>query len=592
MITPSVDESWGRIEAWLAQYAPASHAGLRPPALPQDIQEAERRLGLTFPPDLKESLLRHDGVELQDGTPQLGYYGPLSGVADIVSSTEFLRDIGEDLAEDEAEYGYDEDENDELAYWPHERLLVTLGIGWQSSDGLFLACRPGPNHGRVGRYFDEDAPSFTPWPGLRHVLADYATALETGTPFNGRTPLAFQGVLIWEDETATVPEPVSPLALAAEAVEPEPERPVEAEPSTPRPDGAYVAITFMQTDAEPEIGQPDVVFVHGIAPAELAQRLGTIPATARPRSREEARLSAGAPWAGHRPMVRIGTAGSWSYATQEGGDPQFGRPELLRRLSKDTRAVTLTKRGPQVRVSLVEDGAPRPDAGREVDSPREDYRTGPDGQEYQVLYVDPWPGSTAAYAHLLAGLEEAYGIAWRPEEDGEEPLASALLLPVLDEHDASARPEPSWVRDFDLGELVARTTPEQLRAVVAGQLVRLAAETGIDTYPEVSRALERIGRDEPVELPADGPLELRMRTLAAETHAARKMLDTARYRCEESPVTQADFSAWALRDGAVRALRDFVLLPTPTAAASILHQRLSARWRDDLMADLAEQGAP
>ncbi|MYV52090.1 SMI1/KNR4 family protein [Streptomyces sp. SID3212] len=203
MITTTVAQSWARIEAWLAQHAAVSHGLLRPPARPEDIAAAEFRLGVVFPSDLTESLLCHDGVQLQDGTLTLGYYGPLSGVEDIVHSTEFLRGIGSDVAEDEADL--DEEERDQYAYWPHERLLITLGIGWQSSDGLFLVSRPGPYHGRVGRYFDEDSPSFTEWPTLRHVLAGLATSLENGTLFNGRTPVAVEGRLIWDDDTGTGP---------------------------------------------------------------------------------------------------------------------------------------------------------------------------------------------------------------------------------------------------------------------------------------------------------------------------------------------------------------------------------------------------
>ncbi|MCX5192505.1 SMI1/KNR4 family protein [Streptomyces sp. NBC_00249] len=591
MTTLPVEHSWARIETWLAQHAPVSHGLLRPAALPEEVAAAELRLGVTFPPDLRESLLRHDGVRLQDGTVTLGYYGPLSGVEDIVRSTEFLRGIGADLAEDEdedAEDELDEEEADQYAYWPHERLLITLGIGWQSSDGLFLVSRRGPHHGRVGRYFDEDRPSFTPWPGLRHVLADFATALESGTPFNGRTPLAFEGRLIWDDDRTTVPDPLSPLGLAAGAAEPRPESPAEPAPPAPRPDGAYAVFGFgaLAEQAPPPV-QPDVVFVAGIPPEELLDRLGAIPATAGPRSREQARLSAAAPWAAYRPMVRAGSCGGgWSYATQEGGDAQFGRPEVLRRLSRGTRVVRLAKQGPEVRVTVVEDGTERPEAARRVDSPREDYVTGPDGQEFQRVGVDPWPGSTAAYPRLLAGLETAYGITWNPEDEGDGPVPSALLLPVLDDVPPSRHPVTE-VRGLDLGGLVEGTPPQRLRSATAAQLARLASETGIDTYPEIAGALERIHRDEPVDLPADGPLDLRMRTLAAESRAARGLLDAARHQPDPAPVTPADHAAWALRDAAAGALRAFLLLPLPAAAETVLSRRLSIRWRDDLAADLA-----
>ncbi|MCX4783292.1 SMI1/KNR4 family protein [Streptomyces sp. NBC_01264] len=574
---PTVDQSWDRIEAWLARHAAVAHGLLRPPALPQDIAAAELRLGVTFPSDLRESLLRHDGVELQDGTLVLDFHGPLSGVEKIVGSTELLREIADDadLAEDEAEL--DEEARDAYGYWPHERLLITLGIGWQSSDGLFLVTRPGPHHGRIGRYFDETGSDFTAWPGLRHVLADFAGALEDGTPFSGRTPLAHEGRLIWDEDRTALPDPRSPLGLAEGAAEPRIPAPA-AEPAPPV--------------------QPDVVFVAGVAPGELLDRLGAVPATAAPRGREQARHSAAAPWAAYRPMVRAGSCGGgWSYATQEGGDAQFGRPEVLRRLSRGTRVVLLAKQGPEVRLTLVEDGEERPAAARPVDSHREDegHATGPRaqavlgpaGRYWQRMGGDPWPGSTAAYARLLAGLAAEYGITWDPANDGEAPLASALLLPVL----SDLEPDPyrvSSVRDFDLGSLVDRTPPDLLRPAMAAQLARLASETGIDGYPEIARALEGIRRDEPVDLSADGPLDLRVRTLAAEARAARGLLDAARYEPDPAPVTEADTAAWSARHAAAGALRAFLLLPLPAAAETILNLRLSVRWREDLAADLAE----
>ncbi|WP_406096348.1 SMI1/KNR4 family protein [Kitasatospora purpeofusca] len=602
MITSTVEQSWDRIESWLARHAPVTHGLLRPPALRADIAAAELRLGVAFPPDLRESLLRHDGVELQDGTLRLDYYGPPSGVGEIVRSTEFLREVGEDIAEEEAELA--EEERDEYAYWPRERLLITLGIGWQSSDGLFLVTRPGLHHGRVGRYFDETGSTFTPWTGLRHVLSDFSTALENGLPFDGRIPLAHEGRLIWDDDRTVVADPTSALDSAAEA--PEPQVPPAAEPAplVPQSDGAYAVISFgvggFFGPVSAPIVQPDVVFVADIGPGELLDRLGSVPATAGPRTREQARLSAGAPWAAHRPMVRAGFCGDgWSYATQEGGDAQFGRPEVLGRLSGGTRVVRLVKEGPEVRVTVVEDGTERPEAGRLVESPREDYVNGPDGQpvlghggqRWQRIGVDPWPGSTAAYARLLAGLTVEYGIGWDPADDAAAPLPSAMLLPLLEEV-PQARHPVTVVRDFDLGALVERTPPERLRSAVAAQLARLASETGLDGYPEIARALEQAGRGEPVDLTTDGPLDLRMRTVRAETRAVRGLLDAARHQQDPAPVTAADLAAWHGRDAAAGALRRFLLLPLPAAAETVLSLRMSVHWRDELAVNLADQPVP
>ncbi len=76
----------------------------------------------------------------------------------------------------------------------------------------------------MGRYFDEDAPSFTEWPSVRHLPADFADALETGGRFHGRVPPAVDGVLLWEE----------PLAPAAGAGGPEPSTPATGEATAGR----------------------------------------------------------------------------------------------------------------------------------------------------------------------------------------------------------------------------------------------------------------------------------------------------------------------------------------------------------------------
>ncbi|MGW3059195.1 hypothetical protein ACWC98_25120 [Streptomyces goshikiensis] len=69
--------------------------------------------------------------------------------------------------------------------------------------------------------------------------------------------------------------------------------------------------------------------------------------------------------------------------------------------------------------------------------------------------------------------------------------------------------------------------------------------------------------------------------------ARMALRDPARHQPGPATVTAADLAAWVVRDSAAGALRGFLLLPLPAAAATVLSQRLSVRWRDDLAADLA-----
>jgi cell wall assembly regulator SMI1 len=65
MSIPTVEESWARIDDWLARHAPVSHSLLRPPASDADIENLRLKLGVSLPDDLVASLRCHDGVELR-----------------------------------------------------------------------------------------------------------------------------------------------------------------------------------------------------------------------------------------------------------------------------------------------------------------------------------------------------------------------------------------------------------------------------------------------------------------------------------------------------------------------------------------------
>ncbi|MFJ8884280.1 SMI1/KNR4 family protein [Streptomyces sp. NPDC102402] len=590
---PSVADSWARIDAWLSEHAPLSRARLMPPASPEAIAEAEERLDLRFHPELVASLRCHDGVELEDGAPVFGHFGPLAGVSGIVENTLFLRSVGEDV-EDEYDNGDEHDAEDrhELdAYWRHEWLLITHGICWDAQDGLFLTCRGGDDQGRVGRYFNEDVPSFSAWPSLRAVLSAFADSLERRLPVGGQVPLAVDGALIWEDATRTVKAaPTSPLTLADAEPEPEPE-PARPQPEPPR-SGSYVTITFGSSPT-PEPPQPDLVFAEGMTAEELLRRAGVVRwETVRDRSHAHAERSAASPWAASRPLVRAGRSGDWGFLAQSTGSPQLTRPEVLRRLARDTRVVAVTKKGPEVRLTVYDHGLPHAEGAQDrlVSSPREDYVRLPDGTEAQSLGVDPWPGSTAAYKDFLAGLRDGFGIEFDLDRALTDPLPSGLVLPVLDDFpEWSCRPHTE-IRNFPLGELVEGTPAPRLRAAITAQLRRLAAETGLDAFPEVATVLAALGRGETPEPAEDSALDVRMRTIVAEAAAARPATEPAWRRprgAPELPFTEEDFRAWQLRADASDTLRRFLALPLPIATASVLHRRLSEDWRSELAEDLA-----
>ncbi|MGK5691376.1 hypothetical protein ACSNOJ_00405 [Streptomyces sp. URMC 128] len=210
-------------------------------------------------------------------------------------------------------------------------LPLTLGIGRRASDGLFLACRPGPHHGQVGRRFDDGMRSLAHWPSLRHVLADLADALDAGRPFLDRVPVAVAGKLGWEEERTVPSEAVSPLAWAAALAEPEPDppalqRPVVPDaaggpPPPPRREGTQW-LSFVRAcrpRPAPLPDQPDVAFAAGLTPAGMLRRLGAVPATVRPRDRRQAggrrspRGPRTGPWSG-RARPTAGRAPRWRAA--------------------------------------------------------------------------------------------------------------------------------------------------------------------------------------------------------------------------------------------------------------------------------------
>ncbi|MEU6389421.1 SMI1/KNR4 family protein [Streptomyces sp. NPDC046939] len=186
-----VEASWNRVDEWLREHAPRTFATLKPPAGHEEIGAAQEELGLTFPPDLVASLLRHDGAV--DGAEAFRFstHDRLLGVSEVLGDTRFMRAVADDLDEEAAE-----------DYWQHG--YVKFGSYGATSDGLMIDCRTGrDSFGAVGRFFDETGTSFGNADSLGGYLAELAGQLGRGREAGVVT---FNGRLLWEWAMPARPE--------------------------------------------------------------------------------------------------------------------------------------------------------------------------------------------------------------------------------------------------------------------------------------------------------------------------------------------------------------------------------------------------
>ncbi|WP_329616581.1 SMI1/KNR4 family protein [Streptomyces brevispora] len=185
-----VQDSWTRIDAWLREHAPRTFATLRPPAGDKEIAAAQEELGVTFPPDLIASLLRHDGALEGPEAFRFSTGDRLLGLSGILGDTGFMRGIDQGL-DGEAE-----------GYWLHG--YVKFGSYDVTSDGLLMDCRTGrDSFGAIGRFFDETGTSFGQADSLGGCLAELAGKLERGQDAGVVT---FNGRLFWEGPLPARPE--------------------------------------------------------------------------------------------------------------------------------------------------------------------------------------------------------------------------------------------------------------------------------------------------------------------------------------------------------------------------------------------------
>ncbi|MEB3961281.1 DUF6461 domain-containing protein [Streptomyces kunmingensis] len=577
-----VHRAWDRIEAWMRDHAPTALAGLRPPAEASQVAEIERELGLTLPPGLVASLARHDGVA--SGGGQLAFPGgdrPMSA-AEILKDARMARDLWDDGSED-GEQILDGD------YWHRQYLMVAAQAN--VPDGLALDCRPGASFGEVGDHFKGEGTRFGHHGSYAELLTGLADALESGQPAGWPlkyVAVPFDGEMSWESAPKPPTEPVSLFEEAARARTPAPVEPVGGELAPVAEDGwAGEYRSFCLT------------FVHGVSTGELLHGYGALDGAFTGRTRTEAFEDRGRWTNCFLPIVRAGYAGEWAFGIEEGHQEGL-RDEVLRRLSRGTRAVALRHRG-ATQLSYYEDG--RLVTG--FDTSRDHLMPG-EADPHDIFPGLPGPRRVPApplgrpplgrpLGALIMGLQSAenvrpdlrqvcdavaaaLGIDLAPDALGGA-LPSARILPLL-----APIPGSSGPVGYGMGDRVDGADPGRLRTALIAQAALAAAETGLDRFPEVADALTE-ARTDPAPAPVadDSPLGIRLRTVVAEARGTHRAQSTDHGR---ERFRHQDFQDWQDREAVGTALRALRELPALKAAPHVVGRRKDPYWRTRFVADL------
>ncbi|MFF3228017.1 SMI1/KNR4 family protein [Nocardia suismassiliense] len=562
MHVSSIEESWRRIDSWLAAHAPRAFASLRPPASQEAISAAATELGVEFPADLVAYLRHHDGVS----PGERGFVSPEEGgfsfpgfepytLAQILSS-------GRSQQESWARY-----EGDPLmeGFWHHE--FVPFARNY-SADGLVVDCRQGESFGAVGHQREAEGVSFGEWESLAAFLEQIADSLEGGTAITvglSYVPVVDDGMLLWEYAPEPRAEPRSLFDLAL------------ADPAIAAPGRTTSHATLNKTWPS---GYDNfcLTFAQELDETELLRRFGALPETRRPRWWEEAAILEQRQDASVLlPVVRVGTHGGWAFGIEEGLHLFAGiREEVLRRVSGGTRAVSVSYWDDgTTAVSLFDNGelVTRYDTRPPVPhGARDPFEVFP-GLPTPV----PEPTPEQRRERLLAVCDAVVrrcGIPLPPPGLAGE-LDSARILPLLPDNNFGY-PEDNFKTPVPdrFASLVDAATPERLRRVLATQMSALATETGLDTYDEVTAALSLLSEEDHPGITDDSALDLRLRRV----HAEAQVIYT----------DWKDRSRWQDRAMAARALADALNLSAREALGLVVGLRQDPHWRQEFRKQLTD----
>ncbi|MGW5867837.1 hypothetical protein ACWFRJ_37485 [Streptomyces sp. NPDC055239] len=203
-----VVEAWGRLESWLREHAPRSHATLLPPATEAEMAQGERLLAtawrpagqepLSFPPELK-ALWRLCASARNDEEVEGDEEGEIWADLFLPGGCVFLPP--EDMAQ--ARLRVEAVEGDRRYWTPSHNVPCVVRYPEAVESGLYIRASTGPEQGVMGRFavyegHDIDEPAH---PSLSSYLEAVVAVLEHGGGPLGedrfQRPAVSLGCLIW-----------------------------------------------------------------------------------------------------------------------------------------------------------------------------------------------------------------------------------------------------------------------------------------------------------------------------------------------------------------------------------------------------------
>ena len=191
----TVAESWERIVAWCAEYAPASLSSIRPAAPESERRAAEDVTGVQWPDDLRAWYALADGTEIEPRGTLLPFHRPLP-VGEVVNRWRMLQSVWASIyPPDVLEAGRQRQAGTVAAAFLADYVPVAEdGTG----DTMYVDTRDGGPTGCVGVFFHADTDTYGPvWDSVTAMLADVADSLEQNRPCNGGLPTVTDQRLAW-----------------------------------------------------------------------------------------------------------------------------------------------------------------------------------------------------------------------------------------------------------------------------------------------------------------------------------------------------------------------------------------------------------